>query len=165
MKIRKSGGWILWVVLACAAWTSAYAAPLSLDVKGKIARTNDAMHQVFHFSEADLLALPAHSITTTTTWTPKSTFTGPLLGDILKAVGATGTQVEIHSLDDYTYTVPVTDADHYGAIVAYSMNGTRLKASNYGPLFLIYPRDEFPELVGASADSKFVWQIKSLIIK
>lgn len=165
MKITKNGGWILWAMLACAAWTSAQAAPLSLDVKGKIARTNDATHQVFHFSEADLLALPAHSITTTTTWTPKSTFTGPLLGDILKAVGATGTQVEIHTLDDYTYTVPVTDADHYGAIVAYSMNGTRLKASNYGPLFLIYPRDAYPELVGASADSKFVWQIKSLIIK
>ena len=45
------------------------------------------------------------------------------------------------------------------------MNGTRLKVSDFGPLFLMYPRDAFPELVGASADSKFVWQIKSLIIK
>ncbi|MGH8780434.1 molybdopterin-dependent oxidoreductase [Paraburkholderia sp.] len=165
MNNRKSGGWMLWAVLACAAWTSAQAAPLSLDVRGKIARTNDPAHQVFHFSEADLLALPAHSITTSTTWTPKSTFTGPLLGDILKAVGATGTRIEIHSLDDYTYTVPVTDADHYGAIIAYDMNGKRLKVSDFGPLFLIYPRDAFPELVGASADSKFVWQIKSLIVK
>jgi hypothetical protein len=46
------------------------------------------------------------------------------------------------------------------------MNGQRLKISDFGPLFLIYPRDAFPEdLAGASADSKFVWQIKALIVK
>jgi hypothetical protein len=51
-------------------------------------------------------------------------------------------------------------------IVAYSMNGKRLKVSDFGPLFLIYPRDAFPtELSGAAADSKFVWQIKDLIVK
>jgi hypothetical protein len=148
----------------------ASAAPLTttlaLDVKGKIAKTNDDDHTVFHFSEAQLLALPVHSISTSTTWTAKSTFTGPLLADILKTVGAYGDQIEIHTLDDYTYTVPVSDTSRYGVIVAYSMNGKRLQVSDFGPLFLIYPRDQFPgELAGASADAKFVWQIKALIVK
>ncbi|WP_429304453.1 molybdopterin-dependent oxidoreductase [Paraburkholderia sp. GAS199] len=139
---------------------------LTLDVKGKIGKTTDAAHTVYHFNEAQLLALPTHSITTSTTWTPRSTFTGPLLADILKTVGARGNEVEIHTLDDYTYTVPVSDCDRYGVIVAYSMNGRRLKISDFGPLFLIYPRDAFPdELSGASSDSKFVWQIKALIVK
>jgi hypothetical protein len=142
------------------------ATTLALDVKGKIAKTNDADHTVFHFSEAQLLAMPAHSISTSTTWTAKSTFTGPLLADILKTVGAYGDQIEIHTLDDYTYTVPVSDTGRYGVIVAYSMNGKRLQVSDFGPLFLIYPRDAFPgELAGASADAKFVWQIKALIVK
>jgi hypothetical protein len=140
--------------------------PLTLDVSGKIRKTNDAAHALYHFSEAQLLALPAHSITTATTWTPRSTFTGPRLADILKTVGAYGTEIEFHTLDDYTYTVPVSDCDRYDVVVANSINGRRLKVSDFGPLFLIYPRDAFPgELAGAESDSKFVWQIKALIVK
>ncbi len=155
------------MIFALAAWSvQAQSLPLSLDVKGKIGKTNDASHTVYHFTEAQLLALPAHSIVTATTWTPRSTFTGPLLADILKQAGAYGSEVEIHTLDDYTYTVPVSDCDRYGVVVAYSMNGRRLKVSDFGPLFLIYPRDAFPaELAGAEGDSKFVWQIKALIVK
>lgn len=171
----KKYGWLrafaLMSVLALVfASLEATAAPmtamLALDVQGKITRTNDADHTVFHFSEAQILALPVHTISTSTTWTAKSTFTGPLLADILKTVGAYGDQIEIHTLDDYTYTVPVSDTGRYGVIVAYSMNGKRLQVSDFGPLFLIYPRDEFPgELAGGSADAKFVWQIKALIVK
>ena len=158
------------LIFALAAWGAhaqgAVAPPLALDVQGKIGKTNDAAHRAYHFTEAQLLALPVHSITTSTTWTPRSTFTGPLLADILKAVGAHGTQVELQTLDDYTYTVPVSDCDRYGVVVAYSMNGQRLKISDFGPLFLIYPRDAYPdELTGALGDSKFVWQIKALIVK
>ncbi|MFC0691165.1 molybdopterin-dependent oxidoreductase [Paraburkholderia humisilvae] len=152
-------------MLACCA-AAAQATPMSLDVSGKIARTTDSEHRVFHFSEAQILALPAHSISTSTSWTPKSPFSGPLLADILKTVGAYGDRIELHTYDDYTYTVPVSDTDRYGVIVAYSMNGKRLKISDFGPLFLIYPRDAYPaELTGATADAKFVWQIKALIVK
>jgi hypothetical protein len=164
--------WMLGLLLTLAvcfahAQPAAQAVPpLSLDVRGKIANTNDAAHRAYHFSEAQLFALPVHSITTATTWTPRSTFTGPLLGDILKTVGAYGTEIEFHTFDDYTYTVPVSDSERYGVIVAYSMNGHRLKLSDFGPLFLIYPRDAFPdELTGAIGDSKFVWQIKALIVR
>jgi hypothetical protein len=161
--------WAMGLILALTAWSvqaQTDATALALDVTGKIGKTNDAAHRSYHFDEAQLLALPARSITTSTTWTPRSSFTGPLLADILKTVGAYGTQIEIHTLDDYTYTVPVSDCDRYGVVLAYSINGRRLKISDFGPLFLIYPRDAFPdELTGASGDSKFVWQIKALIVK
>src|SRR5579862_9528660 len=97
---KKYGWWralalmpALLTLLALAfAPLQAGAAPmtttLALDVKGKITKTNDADHTVFHFSEAQILALPTHTISTSTTWTAKSTFTGPLLADILKTVGA-----------------------------------------------------------------------------
>ncbi|WP_144137532.1 molybdopterin-dependent oxidoreductase [Paraburkholderia sp. BCC1884] len=165
---RIGARWAAGLMVALAAWNvQAQPMPsLSLDVTGRIARTTDAAHKLYHFTEAQLLALPVHSITTATTWTPRSTFTGPSLADILKTVGASGSEIEIHTLDDYTYTIPVSDSERYGVVVAYSMNGQRLKISDFGPLFLIYPRDAFPdELTGASGDSKFVWQIKALIIK
>jgi hypothetical protein len=150
------------------AWLplTASAAPLTLDVEGKINRTNDPDHSVYRISEAELMTLPVHTIATSTTWTPKATFAGPLLEDVLKLVGAYGEWVELRTLDDYAYTVRVAEAERYGAILAYSMNGARLKVSNFGPLFLIYPRDKYPaELTGSVADAKFVWQIKALILK
>jgi hypothetical protein len=152
--------------VATQAHTQTQAPILSLDVKGAIAATNDPARTVYHLTQAQLLALPVHSITTATTWTARSTFTGPSLADILKLVGAHGSQIEIHTLDDYTETIPVADCERYGVIVAHSMNGKRLKVSDFGPLFLVYPRDAFPtELSGVAADSKFVWQIKGLIVK
>jgi hypothetical protein len=151
------------------AWsfaTACHAAPFVLAVKGRIANTNDPAHKVYNITEAELLLLPVHSITTSTTWTPKSIFTGPLLSNVLERAGAQGDSVELHTLDDYSYTVRVSEPRQYGAILAYSMNGVRLKASNFGPLFLIYPRDTYPaQLSGATADAKFVWQIDTLILK
>lgn len=139
---------------------------LSLDVNGEVHVTNDAAHTSYHFSEEQLLKLPQYSISTATTWTPRSTFTGPRLADVLDTVGAYGSQIEIHTIDDYTCMVPVSDAARYGAVLAYAMNGRRLKVSDFGPLFLIYPRDQFPlELDGAAGDSKFAWQIVSMTIK
>jgi hypothetical protein len=156
---------LLLLTLVCTP-LMASAAPLTLDVEGKISRTNDPDRATYHISEAELMKLPPHTITTSTTWTPRSDFTGPLLADVLRLVGAHGDLVELRTLDDYAYTVPVPEAERYGAILAYSMNGTRLKISNFGPLFLIYPRDAYPqELTGSVADAKFVWQIKALVVK
>lgn len=140
--------------------------PLSLDIDGEVRVTNNAAHTGYHFTEAQLLKLPVHAISTSTAWTPRTTFTGPLLSDVLKTVGAYGSEIEIHTLDDYVCDVPVADAGRYGVVLAYAMNGRRLKVSDYGPLFLIYPRDQYPqELVGAAGDAKFAWQIKSMTIK
>lgn len=148
------------------AATAACASPvLSLDIDGKIRVTNNVAHTAYHFTEAQLLHLPVHEISTSTTWTPRATFDGPLLSDVLKTVGAYGKHIEIHALDDYTCVVPVSDADRYRVVLAYSMNGKRLKVSDFGPLFLIYPRDAYPlELTGAAGDAKFAWQIVSMTI-
>ncbi|MFT4433483.1 oxidoreductase [Caballeronia sp. 15715] len=142
------------------------AAPLALDVQGLIGRTNDADHSVYHIGEAELLKLPVHTITTSTTWTPKSTFSGPLLGDVLNLVNARGDAIELRTIDDYSYTVSAAEAERYGAILAYSRNGVRLTVDKFGPLFLIYPRDAYPsELSGSAAEAKFVWQIKGMVVK
>jgi len=158
----------LWAGMAALlAATAACAGPvLSLDVDGEIHVTNNAAHTAYHFTGAQLLTLPVHEISTSTAWTPRSTFAGPLLSDVLKTVGAYGKEIEIHTLDDYTCVVPVSDADRYGVVLAYNMNGHRLEVSDFGPLFLIYPRDAHPlELAGAAGDAKFAWQIVSMTIK
>ncbi|MDR5753935.1 MULTISPECIES: molybdopterin-dependent oxidoreductase [unclassified Caballeronia] len=155
----------LWLFLASAPLVRA-APPLALEVQGKISRTNDASHTVYRISEAELLKLPVHTIVTSTRWTRKSTFTGPLFSDVLKLVGATGRTVDFVTLDDYTVSMPANHAEAYGAILAYTMDGKRLEVRDFGPFFLVYPRDAYPsELTGAAADARFVWQVKALILK
>lgn len=165
-RVLRTLGASLPALLLALSSLAASAAPLTLDVQGMIGRTNDVDHSVYHVSEAELLKLPVHTITTSTTWTPKTTFSGPLLGDVLKLVDARADDIEMRTIDDYSYTVSAREAERYGAILAYSMNGVRLTVSNFGPLFLIYPRDAYPsELTGSAAEAKFVWQIKGMVVK
>lgn len=145
---------------------SSYAAPFKFTVDGKIRHANQSGRHAYVFSEADLMALPQHSITTSTSWTPSATFTGPRLTDILKTVGATGTQIEFHCIDEYTFTIPISDADKYGVILARKMNGKVLDNNSYGPLWIMYPRDRFPdELKTPISEAKFAWQIIGLTVK
>lgn len=154
------------VMIIALSVASAYADEIKLDVKGKITKFTDKKAGVYHFSEKDFLALKPYTIKTTTSWTPLTTFVGPRLSDVLKIVGATGTTLEMHALDDYMYSIPVSDADKYGVILAYSMDGVRIERKKFGPLFVIYPRDDFPnELRLPTAEAKFVWQLSSIIVR
>ena len=59
---NRSAWWGLGLLLACVVWSmqaraQAELLPLSLDVTGKIGKTNDAAHKSYHFTEAQLLAL------------------------------------------------------------------------------------------------------------
>ncbi|BAG45172.1 molybdopterin-dependent oxidoreductase [Burkholderia multivorans] len=148
--------------LAAACW----AAPFTFTVDGKIAKTNQSGRQAYVFSEAALMALPQHTIRTSTSWTPVATFTGPRLSDVLKAVGAHGKQIEFRCIDEYTFTIPASDADRYGVILARTMNGKVLGNDNYGPLWIMYPRDQFPdELKTPLGEAKFAWQVVGLTVK
>ncbi|KKB61672.1 oxidoreductase [Robbsia andropogonis] len=149
--------------MAAASWATS---SFTLNVSGKIGRTNQPGKTAYVFSEKALMALPQHTIVTSTSWTPKATFTGPRLSDILKTVVARGSQIELICVDEYTYTIPLSDADKYGVILARTMNGKLLSNDSYGPLWLMYPRDQYPdELKTPLGEAKFAWQIIGLIVK
>lgn len=137
-----------------------------LTVTGSITTYTDRATKSYVFSERELLALPQHTIKTATSWTPQSVFTGPRLSDVLAKVGAKGVQVELHCLDDYSYTVSIAEASRYGVILAHTMNGNRLQVSDFGPLFSIYPRDQYPKALQTPvSEAKFAWQIRELVVK
>lgn len=51
-------------------------------------------------------------------------------------------------------------------ILARTMNGKVLDNNNYGPLWIMYPRDQFPdELKTPISEAKFAWQIIGLTVK
>lgn len=138
----------------------------SITIGGKITKVTDKKTATYHLSEAAFLAMPQTTIRTATTWTPVTDFTGVNMVDLMKLVGATGKIAEFHTLDNYITRVPVTDFAKYGVILARKMNHVPLKTSNFGPYFLIYPRDAHAkELKTPTGDSKFPWQVNRIIFR
>lgn len=115
---------------------------------------------------ATLDALPVHSFTTTAPWFKNRTsFSGPLLSDVLDSVGAKGTQLAMRALNDYKVMVPVSDAYQYQPILARRINNQLISVRDKGPLFLIYPFDSRPELNTEVFFARSIWQIKSIQVE
>ncbi|GFE51450.1 oxidoreductase [Roseobacter cerasinus] len=129
-----------------------------LSVSGDIAVTNG--EGVARFDRAMLEALAQRTTTTMTPWYETSrAFSGPLGQALLEAVGAQGQTVRIFALNDYSADVPVEDFQSHPVILATHADGQPLSIRDKGPLFLIYPFDEAPELFNEVYFGRSVWQI------
>jgi hypothetical protein len=134
-----------------------------LTVSGRLQRTNDTAGQSYVFSEEEFLALPQRSITTATIWTPTARFTGPALAEVLSHVQASGETIRLSALNDYSVDVPWADLGRYAPILAHSRDDRRMGVAKYGPLWLMYPRDQFPTELGSRlAASRFIWQVQAI---
>lgn len=156
------------IALAFAALviSQPYAFSFTLEITGNISKFTDEENHRYIFTDQQLFAMPVQSITTSTSWTPKEKFEGVALAELLTTVGAKGTTMTFYALNDYYIDIPITDVDKYRMILAYKMGGTLLKIRNFGPLFLIYPRDTGGnELNSPLYNSRFIWQINRIVIK
>ena len=150
---------VLFLLAGSAAALDAPSGKPVLTVAGKITQANHNGKAVFDAALLD--RLPVHWITTQTPWydEPK-TFEGPLLRDVLAAAGAEGaTTLLVKALNDYSAHVPVEDAQHYDLVLARKVDGRPMTIRDKGPLFLIYPFDQHPELKSDKFYHRSVWQI------
>ncbi|MCF3098558.1 molybdopterin-binding protein [Aeromonas australiensis] len=154
--------------LLAALCGTAQAAPSPenalLKVEGAI---SSPTHQAQALWDSAMLdQLPVHEIKTHTPWYDDAkTFSGPLLKDVLAKVGATGKQLTITALNDYSVQVPVSDAEQYQVILARTINGKPLSVRDKGPLFLIYPFDQYPELQNKLYYGRAIWQISTIKVE
>jgi len=135
-----------------------------LTVSGNIANTNKEGQADFDLEM--LHALGTHSLAVTTSWTDGTQeFSGVLMRDLMKAVGARGTMVEAVALNDYTYSIPIEDFSRYPVILATALGGKILRIRDKGPLWIIYPLDSFTEVEKITVEPRMVWQLRRLIVK
>jgi hypothetical protein len=134
-----------------------------LTLSGKIDKTNAPGKA--EFDMAMLEALPQHSFTTSTPWfkTPRK-FTGPLLRDVLDAVGAKGSKLRAVALNDYKVDLPADDTRQWGVVLARLLDDAPMPVREKGPLFIIYPFDEDTTLRSERYYSRCAWQLKSLLV-
>lgn len=134
-----------------------------LTIDGAIKKRNAP--STARFDLAMLRALGTTEIRTETSWTDGIVvFRGVLARTVMRAVGATGSAVQAAALDGYSSLVPMSDFEKYDVILAYEMNGKQLTRRNKGPLWIIYPWTERPELMMTNAASHAVWHLKSLTV-
>lgn len=134
------------------------AGAVVLTVKGKI--DGSANGGTAQFDLAMLEAMPKTSFKTSSPWTDAGTsFEGVALKDLAAAVGAAGGTVIARALNDYSASFPLDDAVSGGCLVAYRMNGEYMSMRDKGPLWIIYPFDDFPELKTETKYAHCVWQL------
>jgi hypothetical protein len=137
------------------------AGPVVLTLVGRVRQPNAGA--TAQFDMAMLEKLPQTSFSTRTPWYAAARrFTGPLLRDVLAIAGAQGTLLRVTALNDYRVDVPWSDAQRHDLILARLLDGQPMAVRDKGPLFMIYPFDDQPELRSAVYYSRSAWQLKSI---
>jgi hypothetical protein len=168
------------IIVAFAVCASAVAAelgtpigPVLVTIYGAIENTNRGPLDPFtdgvlaaqeaEFEEAaefDLAMLEALGMRTVETgykdWTASYVFEGPLLEDLMQAVGARGELVRIYGLDGYSGEIPMSDLEDYVVVFALKRDGRYLGIGGKGPGWIVYDTAANPE-VNEQEESKWVW--------
>ncbi|WP_245541151.1 hypothetical protein [Yoonia vestfoldensis] len=135
-----------------------------LTVSGNITHTNG--DGVARFDRAMLQDLQQATITAATPWFDAThDFSGPLGLAVLEAVGAQGGTLRVVALNDYAATVPAADLRDLGAVLATHLDGQMMSVRDKGPLFLIYPFDDNPDLFDEVYFGRSVWQIARIEVQ
>lgn len=135
-----------------------------LTITGNIANTN--AEGAANFDLEMLHALGTSTVRTSTSWTDGTQeFEGVLMSDLLAAVGARGDAIEAVALNDYSFGIKIEDFARYPVVLATTLNGHKLRVRDKGPLWLVYPRDQYSELQSELTDRKMVWQLRRFVVK
>jgi hypothetical protein len=135
-----------------------------LTVTGAIGRTNASGSAELDLAMLERLGL--HELTTWTPWTEGETeFVGVLARRLLSALDAGGAEVVGTALNDYKSTIPVEDFESYDVLLATRMNGAPLRIRDKGPIWVIYPWSQYPELDDEVTRRKSVWQLNHLHVR
>lgn len=155
---------LLGTSLPLAADLSVPTGKVLLTVEGKITNTNVGKTAVF--DRAQLQAFGMHTVKTSNPFIEGvHTFEGILFSDLLNAVGVQGDRIAAQALDGYVVDIPVADLRKYPVLIAMVMDGKVMRVRSKGPLWVIYPVDQYEELKDETFSNRSIWQLTTLTVK
>ena len=132
-----------------------------LTVSGQIQEANNEGRA--EFDRAMLEQIGLEEFNTWTPWTEgEQQFVGVPFARLLDTVGADGSSIRAVAANDYSVDIPLTSLRDSGAFLAMSVDGKRLRLRDKGPLWIVFPWSQRPELDRAEVHSYAVWQLQSL---
>ena len=132
---------------------------------GTVLSVTDGSGAVHIFDLQALRDIGIESIVTSTIWTEGvHEFTGVPLVALLGHLDISGGEIEAFAINDYSVTIPVSDAQPGGPILAFEQDGDPIPRRRKGPLWIIYPFDSAPEYRTETIYSRSIWQLNRLVI-
>jgi hypothetical protein len=94
-------------------------------------------------------------------------FTGVLLSDLLDVVGASPNATLVHfvAIDDYEVDIKISDARRWPILLATQTNDKPMAIADKGPLRIVFPYDQYPEIDQLKYKDLWIWQIASIEIR
>lgn len=115
------------------------------------------------YSLKQLDAFPQHDYETKTPWTGRHTFSGPLLKDVMFKSGLVSPRgITARALNNYIVDIDLTLIEKYPVILATRMDGKAMRIRNKGPIWILFPLDQSPELDIMEVHGQMVWQLERL---
>jgi hypothetical protein len=159
--LRALGTSLLAAPAAAAARLPMPKGEVILTVRGRIAATNDGASA--RLDRDLLLAWGRDELRTTTPFTDGvGTFGGVLASRLLDALGAGGSQLQARALNDYAVTIPIAELRAYPILLALDHDGRPLSVRERGPLWMIYPWSQHPELDDRVRRQRSIWQLTEI---
>lgn len=154
-------------VVARPVWADLLPSPsgqIILTIDGNIANTTDG--SAAQFDRAQLEALGLRELSTSNPFVEGlQHYEGILFSDLLDLVGAEGSTVVATALDGYSIDIPIEDVRAFPIIVAIKWNGKIMRVRNKGPLWIVYPVDQYEDLQSETYSARSIWQLSHLTIK
>ena len=135
-----------------------------LTLTGAITNTNSPGQADFDRTMLESIGLT--ELVTSTPYTDgKPTFRGVILAKLLDAAGATGVKLHVAAVNGYQVVLDADEMRRYPILIALEQDGKPLRLRDRGPLWVILPSDQYPELKADSQNFKSIWQVKSIDIQ
>jgi len=133
-----------------------------LSIQGELEDQNNDVQKkgVVELDLASLTKLESTTITTNQPWTdePKE-YTGVRINTLLDHIGATSSRFEALASNEYKFILSDIDFEKYPIIIAYKIDGAFLETRKLGPLLIVFPFDDYPELLNEYNKAASVWQL------
>jgi len=139
-----------------------------LTIQGKLdnqTQTDGQKNDVIELNLDSLTKLKATTFTTDQPWTnePRE-YTGVRIDTLLKHIGASSAEFEALASNDYQFTLTDIDFEKYPIIIAYKIDGEFLDYRKLGPLLIVFPFNDYPELLTEKNKAASVWQLTEIRI-
>jgi len=134
-----------------------------LTIEGNLSKSNSGSS--LQIDLAMLESLPAVSFKTETPWTEGITeWEGVRLKDFMEFIGAGSERFLASALDEYEIVFENVNIDKYPVILAYKKDGEYMTVRSLGPLWIMFPYADFPELDVQFNRTLSVWQLVKMEI-
>lgn len=135
-----------------------------LKVTGAIAATN--VDGAAWLDEVLLMGWGPGRLQTTTPWTDgESEFVGVFGDRLLAELGAGGTVLRCSALNDYHVDIPVAELRAYPVLFALRRDGKPLSPRDLGPVWVVYPWAQHPELDDRIHRQRSIWQLTTIDVR